>query len=134
MKEFGLIYKSVMRFFEQQGTKIVNCPKEYMDYDNFLGAFELKKIKITTSAYVKGTDEIIYRYFIHIKFLFCLCRDSILYFCITHSDAPGHWRIAFRYVPAAETHEIQTMASGCRLRRSGDGSGLAGSEAAGLYV
>lgn len=39
-------YKSVMRFFEQQGTKIVNSPKEYMEYDNFLGAFELKKIKI----------------------------------------------------------------------------------------
>ena len=39
-------YKSVMRFFEQQGTKIVNSTKEYMEYDNFLGAFELKKIKI----------------------------------------------------------------------------------------
>jgi hypothetical protein len=35
-----------MRFFEQQGTKIVNSTKEYMEYDNFLGAFELKKIKI----------------------------------------------------------------------------------------
>lgn len=38
-------------------------------YDDYTGK-ELKKIIITSYANVKGTDEIIYKYYIHIKFNF----------------------------------------------------------------